>query len=268
MSKVIVLDLDETLRSLEVSGNNNDVQVVLRPELTKLLDKLEEVKELGVDSVIYTAATSKNVNEYFLNKIPEKYRNVFTKIISRENYLEPKMGTRENYLYRAGTNKMVTLLDYDEILYFDDNQTEYKFLQLLFSKEYDLKYPIPSKAVLFASFPFYPRMAADMYALKELAKEDDSLKEQINEYFTLMTEDPGCRIMTEIIDEFISTKYDMKGLINLSNNKEFDKYEEELRSKTIGIKKEIIQDQELKEKYLKLKNDYYSKDKKDNIKEM
>lgn len=268
MSKAIVLDLDETLRSLDVSSNGTDINVVLRPKLTDLLEKLEEVKKKGVDSIIYTSATSKSVNDYFLDKIPEKYRDVFTKIISRDNYIEPKMGTRENYLYRAGRNKMVTVLDYDEILYFDDSDTEFKYLQLLFSKEYDLKYPIPNRAVLFASLPFYPRMAADMYALKEIAKQNENLREPINEYFTLMTKEPGCKIMTEMIDEFVSTDYDMKGLINLSNNKEFIKYEENLRTKNLEIKKEIVQDSKLREKYLKLKKDYYSKDKNENIKEM
>ncbi len=254
MSKVIVLDLDETLRSLETSNNGNDLKVVLRPQITVLLQKLSDVKEQGVDSVIYTSASIASAQMYFLDKIPEKYKNVFTKIIGREKFLEPKLGTRENYLYRAGHNKIVTALDYDEILFFDDNRTEYNFLQELFDEDNYTEYPVPDKSVTFVNLPYYPRMSSDMYALKELAKQNDSLKNSINEYFTLMTNEPGCKIMANVIDDFVS-KDNKKGLLDMEI-KEFDDYETNLRAKNIEIRKILSQDKSLINKYFDLKNDY------------
>ena len=258
MSKVIVLDLDETLRSLETSNDFKDVKVILRPQITVLLQKLSDAKSQGINSVIFTSATSTSANKYFIEKLPEEYRSVFSKIISRENFPEPKLGTRENYLYRVGENKIVTALDYDEILFFEDNQTEYKFLQELFDKENYTDYPVPEKSVTFVNLPFYPRMSSDMYALKELAKQSDSLKDKVNDYYTLMVNEPGCRIMANVIDEFVS-KDNQKGLINL-DIEEFDEYEANLRAKNIEIRKIISKDENLRNKYFDLKNDYYLKE--------
>ena len=231
MSKVIVLDLDQTLRSLETSNKFGDYKVVLRPQITLLLQKLSDVKSQNVDSVIFTAASITSVKKYFLDKIPKEYRGVFNEIIGRENFLEPKLGTRENYLYRIGENKIVTALDYDEILFFDDNQTEYNFLQELFDENRYTDYPVPNKSVTFARLPFYPRMSSDIYALKELSKQSKVLGERVNDYFTEMVNEPGCKIMTGVIDEFVS-KDNPKGLVDLKI-KEFDDYEANLRAKNI-----------------------------------
>ena len=261
MSKVIVLDLDETLRSLETSNNSNDLKVVLRPKITVLLQKLSEVKGKGVDSVIFTSASITSANKYFLDKLPEEYRGVFKKVIGRENFLEPKLGTRENYLYRAGQNKIVTALNYDEILFFDDNRTEYNFLKELFDESNYTEYPVPDKSVTFVNLPFYPRMSSDMYALKELAKQYDFLKKPVNEYFMLMTNEPGCKIMAKAIDDFVS-KDNEKGLLDIEM-KEFDDYEINLRAKNIEIRKILSQDKNLINKYFDLKKEYYSKEEKE-----
>ena len=266
MSKVIVLDLDQTLRSLETSNNCNELKVVLRPQITTLLQKLSDVKNKGIDSVIFTSATRTSAIKYFLEKLPEECRGVFTEIISRENFPEPKLGTRENYLYRVGENKIVTALDYDEILFFEDSQTEYKFLEELFDKENYTDYPVPDKSVTFVNLPFYPRTSSDMYALKELAKQSDSLKEKVNDYFTLMVNEPGCKIMANVIDEFIS-KDNPKGLINL-DIEEFDEYEANLRVKNIEIRKILSKDENLRNKYFDLKNDYYLKEEIEDDKEL
>lgn len=255
MSKVIVLDLDQTLRSLETSSNYNDIKVVLRPQITVLLQKLSDVKKKGIDSVIFTSATRTSVNKYFLDKLPEEYRGVFAQIISRENFPEPKIGTRENYLYRVGENKIVTALDYDEILFFEDSQTEYKFLQELFDEKQYTDYPVPDKSVTFVNLPFYPRMSSDMYALKELAKQSDDLKDKVNDYFSLMVNEPGCKIMANVIDNFVS-KDNKKGLVELEI-KEFDAYEANLRTKNFEIRKILSQDKGLINKYFDLKKAYY-----------
>ena len=266
MSKVIVFDLDETLRSVETTFMNDNARVVLRPKITDLLDKIIDIKKAGVDSVIYTSATSRSVNEHFLDKLPKKYRNIFSQIISRGNFLEPELNTRENYLYRAGENKNVTVLDYDEILFFEDSQTEYKFLLELFDKELDIPYPVPEKSVTFVCMPFYPRMQCDMYALKKLAKESDVLSKPINDYFTLMVNEPGCKIMTDIIDDFIS-KDNEKGLKNI-DIEEFNKYEAELRAKNIEIRKVLSKDEKLRNRYFDLKEEYYAKDRNKDCKEL
>ena len=266
MSKVIVFDLDETLRSVETEFDDNDTKVVLRPKITDLLDKIIEVKKAGVDSVIFTSATLRSVNKHFFDKLPEKYRSIFTQIISRGNFPEPELNTRENYLYRRGENKIVTALDYDEILFFEDSQTEYKFLQELFDKDLDTKYPVPEKNVTFVSMPFYPRMQSDMYALKKIANESEILRTPINDYFTLMVNEPGCKIMTDIIDEFTS-KDNEKGLINV-DIKEFDEYEANLRAKNIEIRKILSKDEKLRYRYFDLKDEYYKIEKNEDCKEL
>lgn len=262
MSKVIVFDLDETLRSLETSiKDNNKVNVILRPKIIDLLKKIEEVKKQGVDSVIFTSASITSANKYFLDILPEEYRGVFTEIIGRENFLEPKPGTRENYLYRIGTNKIVTALDYDEILFFDDNRTEYQFLQELYDENLDTKFPVPNKSVTFVCLPFYPRREVDMFVLKELAKDEKvvnkELAQKIKGYFDLMLQEPGCKIMSEIIDDFVSKNHE-KGLTDINGTDEFDKYEADLRSSYNEIEDIIDEDINLGDKYRDFEDEYYA----------
>lgn len=278
MRKVIVFDLDETLRSIETSINDKNLKVVLRPKLTDLLKKLEEVKKDGVDSVIYTSASKNSVERYFLDKLPAEYRNVFKKIITREVLIEPKEKTRENYLYRRNTNKMVTALtdddnyDYDEILFFDDNRTEYQYLEELYDEKLDTKFPVPEKNVTFVSLPFYPRKEVEMYALKELAKENETrnnseLSTKIREYFNLMIQEPGCRIMTEIIDDFVS-KENKKGLVDINGTEEFDIYEEKLRKTYCDIDDIIDNDPTLGDKYRDYEDEYFSKMEEPDLREL
>ena len=272
MSKVIVFDLDETLRSLETSIKDNEVKVVLRPKITELLKKLVEVKEVGVDSVIFTSASMSSAKKYFLEKLPAEYRDVFAKVITRENFLEAKPGTRENYLYRRGTNKIVTALDYDEILFFDDNRTEYQFLQELFDENLNTKYPVPEKNVTFVSLPFYPRREIEMYSLKEMAKECEKTKygelsEKIRGYFNLMINEPGCKIMTEIIDDFVS-KDQTKGLVDINGTEVFDRFEDELRKAYHDIDDTIDNDPWLGDKYRDYEEEYYSKIEEPDIQEL
>ena len=233
MSKVIVFDLDETLRKIENPIKNGSVpKVILRPKLINLLKKIKEVKNQGVDSVIFTSASLTSVDKFFFDKLPEEYREVFTQTIARENFPETKPGTRENYLYKAKRNKAVTALDYDEILFFDDNRTEYEFLKELFDEKLYTKYPVPNKNVTFVSLPFNPRPEVDMYVLKELAKDkniaNNKITGKINNYFDIMLQEPGCKIMSKIIDEFISKNH-KKGLIDNSEIEEFEIYEKNVK---------------------------------------
>jgi hypothetical protein len=260
MSKAIVFDLDETLRSIETSiKSDDDVKVVLRPKLTDLLQKVEEVKQKGVDSIIFTSASNLSYKKYFLDQIPNEYREAFTEIITNDQYVEPKKGTREYYIYRSGNNKVVTALNYDEILFFDDNRTELDFLQQLFDKKIYSNYPVPNKSVTFVSLPFYPRKEVEMFALKELAKkhEDSKVSNKIREYFDLMTQEPGCRIMTELIDEFVSTKHE-NGLVDINETEEFKEYKNKMSDLYEEIEDIIDYDTNLEYEYRDYEDEYYT----------
>ncbi|MCR5147020.1 MAG: HAD family hydrolase [Clostridia bacterium] len=262
MSKAIVFDLDETLRSLDTSLCEG-VNVILRPKLTELLNKLEEEKQNGVDSIIFSSSSMKSIKNNFLDKLPENYRDVFTKIISRENYLEPKQGTRENYLYKLGANKIVTALDYDDILFFDDNMGEYQFLKELYDVDLDCKFPIPNKSVTLVRLPFYPRGEAEMYALKETAKNlekkgKSDFSNNIKKYFGLMAEEPGCRIMTEMIDEFVSKNHN-NCFTYVNGTEEFNEYNEQLRKYNRYIENTLDNNTTICDLYRDYEDEYYDK---------
>lgn len=264
MSKAIVFDLDETLRSLDTSlTSSNGVNVILRPKITELLSRLDKERENGVDSIIYTSASMKSVKNNFISKLPEKYRDVFAKIISRENYLEPKQGTRENYLYKLGANKMVTVLDYDEILFFDDNMGEYQFLKELYDVNLDCKYPVPNKNVTLVRLPFYPRGEAEMYALKETAKElekkgKNDFSANIKKYFELMANEPGCRIMIKMIDEFVSKKH-QKCFVYINGTEEFNQFNEQTRKYNRYIENTLDTNSSICDCYRDYEDEYYDK---------
>lgn len=262
MSKVIVFDLDETLRSLETSiQNDSKVNVILRPKLLDLLKKVEQVKEQGVDSVIFTTASLKSARMYFLELLPAEYQKVFTKIIAAENYIEPEPGTRENYLYRLGRNKMVTALGYDEILFFDDNMGEYEFWKDVYDESISKKYPVPDKSLTFVRLPFYPRKEVEMYSLKELAKDkninNDELVEKINSFFDLTLEEPGCKIMNNMIDDFVSNDHE-NGLTFIDGTEEYRNYYKKYYDKYAEIDDIIDADMRLGDKYRDFEDEYYS----------
>lgn len=262
MSKAIVFDLDETLRSLDTSICEG-VNIILRPKLTELLEKLNTVKKQGVDSIIFTSASMKSVKTYFIDKLPEKYRDIFAEIISRENYLEPKQGTRENYLYRLGANKIVTALDYDDILFFDDNMGEYQFLKELYDADLDCKFPVPNKSVTLVRLPFYPRGEAEMYALKETAKnlentEKNDFSMNVKKYFELMAEEPGCRIMADFIDDFVS-KDNKKCFVYFNGTEEFNEYNEKLRKYNRYIENTLDNNSNICDRYRDYEDEYYEK---------
>ena len=65
--KAIVFDLDETLRKLEFDSEySRIINVRLRPNINKLLEKLKEIKEEGTDIIIWTTASAESANKYFI----------------------------------------------------------------------------------------------------------------------------------------------------------------------------------------------------------
>ena len=262
MSKAIVFDLDETLRSLDTSICD-DVSVILRPKLTDLLNKLSKEKKKGVDSIIFTSASINNVNKYFIDKLPKKYKDVFTRIITRESYLEPEQQTRENYLYRLGANKIVTALDYDEILFFDDNMAEYQFLNELYDENLNCQYPVPDKSVTLVRLPFFPRREAEMYALKETAKEiekngKNEFTLKIKKYFDFVSEEPGCKIMMDMIDDFVA-KDNKKGFVYINGTEEFNEYNEKSRRFCKEIENMLENNINICDTYRDYEDEYYDK---------
>lgn len=263
MSKAIVFDLDETLRSLDTSIYGEGVSVILRPKITDLLSKLSKEKKKGIDSIIFTSASINSVNKFFIEKLPKKYRDVFSKIITRENYLEPEQYTRENYLYKLGANKIVTALNYDEILFFDDNMAEYQFLNELYDENLNCQFPVPNKSVTLVRLPFLPRRESEMYALKETAKEVEKKGKneftlKIKKYFDFVAEEPGCKIMMNMIDEFVSGD-NKKGFVYINGTEEFNEYTEKSRQYSRDIENILEKNINICDRYRDYEDEYYDK---------
>ena len=126
--KAIIFDLDETLRKLEFDGNYRVVlKVVLRPKINMLLSKLKKVKEEGIDVFIWTTAPKQSVQKYFIDYLPEEYKDLFQNIIARENKVQLESNSIEEKIYGRNTvNKPITALnDYNQLLLFDDNKQEF-----------------------------------------------------------------------------------------------------------------------------------------------
>lgn len=142
-NKVIVLDMDETLLTHqykeELDENGDDLIMILRPHLDKLIEKLREVKKKNVDIILCTTAMNIWVQR-FLNFKPEM-RELIDKIYMRENKeewnnydIEIYKNEYESHEYPTSGNggKPVTTFGYDSILFIDDNKFEKGNLSRLF----------------------------------------------------------------------------------------------------------------------------------------
>lgn len=253
--KAIVFDLDETLRKLDFNLDYNKiVNVRLRPKINELLAKLKEVREKGTDVIIYTTASTESANKYFINLLPEEYKNVFNKIFSKENPILVKSNSKEEIVY-GGRNKPVTALEeYNQVLFFDDNRAEANYLKNMFKDEIDY----PNMQVDFASYQFNPPRAETLYSYKRLATDYSEYASKINEYFAALLEEPGCELMINKIDEFQKSDFAPGLSLDIYNEKL-----KEYNSKTYeceGIIKDIIRsNNEIKEKFKRYMYDYYNK---------
>ena len=224
-NKIIVFDLDETLRKLDFDENYQRIlNVRFRPKLKELLEKLKEVKEKGINVAICTTASIQSVNTHFLKYLPEKYNNIFTNIYSTNNKIQVKSGSLEEEVYgQNGWNKPVTAIDnYNQILFFDDNTNEGLFLKKLYLEETS-----PNKQVFFSSYQYNPLKASQLYAYKKIAPENSRMQRYVNKMFAIQLEEPGCGLMIEKIEEFQNSKFE-KGLTIDDNNPKMEKYKDDV----------------------------------------
>ena len=139
MKKVSVLDLDETLEHGVIDDKAGTANMILRPNLDVLINKLKEVKKRKIDVILCTTARNEWVEKFLVQK-PE-FRKIFDKIYTRDNEGIWKKFSKEEYPleYKAKNeninleySKPITTFGYDSILFFEDNKTEYARLDILF----------------------------------------------------------------------------------------------------------------------------------------
>lgn len=95
MKKVIVLDLDETLEHGVIDDKAGTANMILRPNLDVLINKLKEVKKRKIDVILCTTARNEWVEKFLVQK-PE-FRKIFDKIYTRDNEGIWKKFSKEEY---------------------------------------------------------------------------------------------------------------------------------------------------------------------------
>ena len=158
IKRAIVLDMDETLEHGEY-GFSCKTAMILRPNLDKLITKLREAKEQGVDVILCTTAGTTWV-ERFLNLKPE-LREIFNRVLTRDNEDEwknynkdenPEEYNAQQQDFDLCNLKPVTTFGYDSVLFIDDNKTEYDRLQRLYQLAQGR---LNKEVVYFRGFGFY-----------------------------------------------------------------------------------------------------------------
>lgn len=226
LNKLIVFDLDGTLRKLDFDENYEQIiNVRFRPKLKDLLVKLKKVHEEGIDVAICTSASTQSVKTHFIDCIPKEYKDLFTYIYTTNNKIQVERESKEKEVYGLnGWNKPVTsIYGYDQVLFFDDNINEGLMLKKLFFEEENF----PNKQVVFASYKYNPLSAFELYAYKKLAPENTKMAKYADKVFSKELEEPGCNLMIEKIDEFKNTKFE-KGLTIDDNNPVMEKYKDDM----------------------------------------
>lgn len=224
--KVIVFDLDETLRKLEFNAEYTRItKVKLRPNIDKLLAKIKEVKEGGTDIIIWTTASTESANKYFIEYLPEEYRSIFDEVITKDDKMQIESGSIEEkvYGYSTGNKPVTTLKEYDKILFFDDNKTEGYYLRNLYRDES----VAPNKQVVFASYRYDPLKPYQIYAYKKISEENENVAKKVNKLFAKLLDEPGCELMIEQIDKFQKSSF-VKGLTLEIDNEIMKKYRHDL----------------------------------------
>lgn len=232
LKRAIILDLDETLERGIFDGPAEPI-MTLRPNLDRLIEKLNEAKVAGIDIILCTTARQPWV-EKFLELKPE-FREVFNKILTRDNEEEWKHFSKEEHPleYEAkikdinvGNGKPVTTFGYNSILFIDDNRTEGERLKRLFDIG---KEKLEADVTFFTGYGYYPPDVTEIFQFTEAAKRDDELVRIVPEYLQTLRNENGCLIMCRAIDDFMQKEY-KPGLIFVD-----DRYEKEYKEYQKGV---------------------------------
>lgn len=220
--KAIILDMDETLET-GIHSDNDELKMILRPQLDELIIKLKEAKLQNIDIVLCTTAKKQWVNKFF--ELKSEFKNLFDKLYTRDNEDEWRNYSEQDYPieYVAKSKnvnieymKPVTTFGYDSVLFIDDNKMEAVRLKILFGitqgkLEKDVTY--------FSTFGF----------------KCNSSHKELNEY--IGKNEPGCHLICLAIDKFISKEF-KSGLTIVDD--EFSKEYKLFSSELAELKKKYV----------------------------
>ena len=205
-TKSIVLDLDETLVH---SYCKDEVRImILRPNIDKLIEKLQEVKKQNIDIILCTTSRNEWVNKFF--ELKPIFKTIFDKIYTRDNENEWRYFSEEMYPleYNARCKnvnleylKPVTTFGYDQVLYIDDNKLEEVRLQILFGLTQG---ELNKDITFFSGFKFYRKSIIweKMLNYYNGITKNLKLNQKLEEYQKLEESNPGCDIIVSVIDIF------------------------------------------------------------------
>lgn len=210
-TKAIVLDLDETL----VHGYCNDkIEIMLlRPNIDKLIEKLQQVKEQNIDIILCTTSRNSWVNKFLELKPIFKY--IFDRIYTRDNEEEWRYFDKKIFPLEYGAKcqninleylKPITTFGYDQLLYIDDNKLEEIRLQILFELT---KGQLYKDITFFTGFKFYRKSMIWEKILDYCngINENFNLNQRIKEYLKLEKLNPGCDMIISAINSFVNKPF-------------------------------------------------------------
>lgn len=219
LRKAIIFDKDETLMTTEFGKNGGD-SVTLRPDIDDLIEKLLEAKKHGVEIVLCTDASEIGVERFFLLK-PE-FEKVFDRVITREDYMDIQakfpVDTPEYEALCTGSQKTGVLLEYDSVLFIDDQAEHGKGLIYTYNAVQGLKTDISYFNVGRYELPD----SNSMFRFIEASRIDPNMRELFNEYLKVLRSEKGCKTMCSAIDVFMKKDYEPSLTIIESENGTFD----------------------------------------------
>ena len=240
--KVIVLDMDETLES-GIKGVDNELIMILRPNLDILINKLQEAKEQGIDIILCTTARKTWVARFF--ELKPEFKTLFDKIFTRDNEEEWLNFSKEKYPleYEARSKninleymKPITTFGYDSVLFIDDNKIEEIRLKILFELTEN---KLEKDVTYFSGFRFNGACIKydKMLRYKKASNQNIDFARILNEYIEIEKDNPGCQFMCSVIDKFINKKF-VAGLTLEDENyiEDYNKF-----NKKITLLKEAIE---------------------------
>lgn len=238
--RVIVLDLDETL----IHGyDNNKVQLmILRPNIDKLMDKLQKLKEQNIDIILCTTSRNNWVNRFF--ELKPRFKTVFDKVYTRDNEEEWKNFNKDSYPleYNARCKninleylKPVTTFGYDQILYIDDNKLEEVRLKILFELTQG---KLNKDVTFFTGFKFYRKSVIWEKMLDYIngITLNLNLRQKLEEYEELEQLNPGCNMMISAIESFVNKPF-KSGLLAIDEI--YSNYYKQYDEKILKLEQEI-----------------------------